>query len=396
MKPETAPGVLPAVVQEPRMRLLVDKRQLLADTERLQGLLDEYCRFLATIGAAAEWTGRAQLLLRRHGQFLDEARLSLQTLELAAAVVRRVLALRPGEAVAVPSRDVRASSVRNAGGPVPPAAEAARHLIAQINALSKHAPLAIQERLRFLLHGLLRFLELLPRPDPQRMEQVLSEINVLTSNRESRQTVREVARLARDVYNSINALSQDLPLELLEESSEGASEAVRKLRGVIERLEQTATRNLDQLEQLEQVQAGDAPELDALRDSVKRIQQRVATLKHRHPAHAEALERVLERLGNEVAGAVMQLSQSQARQAESMLQLVSNQSFQDLTGTTLEKIIAFVESMQMRLIAVLERYRTVLGLLPADAAPAAPAPASAHKAEATQDQVDELLSKFGF
>ena len=107
---------------------------------------------------------------------------------------------------------------------------------------------------------------------------------------------------------------------------------------------------------------------------------------------------MLERLGNEVAAAAMQLTRSEARQGEAMLQLVSNQSFQDLTGTTLQKIIAFVESVQLRLIAVLERYRTVLGPLPAESAPAPAETAAtvAPKEGATQDQVDALLSKLGF
>ena len=386
------------------MRLLVDKRQLLADTERLGGLLEEYCRFLATIGKDAEWAKRAQWLLRRHGQILDQAWLSLQTLDLAAALVRRVLVLRPGENLAVPTRDRQRSPARGSESHAGPAGESARHLVAQINALSKRAPIAYQEQLRFLLGSLQRFLELPPAPDPRGTEELLSEINAITSNRASRRLVREVARLARDVYNSINAMSQDLPMDVLVESSQGASEAVRKLRGVIQRLEQTASQNLDQLERLDRVQAADAPELDALHGGARRIEKRLAELKLRHPAHAQALERVQERLGNEVAAAAMQLSHSHARQAEAMLQLVSNQSFQDLTGATLEKIIAFVESVQMQLIAVLERYRPVLepgqpetvAAPPASVAPAVSKDSAVSKDNATQDQVDELLSKFGF
>jgi len=382
------------------MRLLVSKRQLLADTLALQGLLDEYCQFLGTIGSDAEWPGRAQRLLRRHGQFLEQAKLSLQTLELAAALLRHLLGLRPGETLAVPTRDPAAARAPAAGRRTQPwpGSEDAPRLIAQINALSKHAPVAIQEKLRFLLNGLLRFLEMLPAPDPERMEQVLSEINLLSSNRESRHLVREVARLARDVYNSINALSDGLPLDLLEESSEGVSEAVRKLRSVIGRLEQTASQNLDQLERLGTVQVEDARHLGAVQESARHVQRRLAELRERHPAHAQAIDGIADRLGNEVAGPITHLLLTEERQSERMMQLISSQSFQDLTGATLKKIIAFVESMQMQLLEVLERYRTVLNMAQEDLQirPAERAQPAAAKSEASQDQVDQILAKFGF
>ncbi len=384
------------------MRLIVEKRQLLADAVRLQGLLDEYCAFLPTIGSDSEWTGRAQLLLRKHGQFLDQTRLSLQSLELAAALVRRVLALRPGEYIAVPisdsGRDRQAAPVEDSGRRDRHGQEEVGRVIAQINALSNRAPLAIQQKLRFLLNGLQRFLDLLPNPDPEPLNQVLAEINLLTSSRESRHLVREVARLARDVYNSVNAMSEGFPVETLVESTEGVSEAVRKLRSVIQRLEQAANQNLDQLERLSAVQAEDAIAAGAAGQSLKRILHLLAALKSRHPSHAKGLDGVLDRLGNEAAAPLMHLSLAYQRQAETTLQLVSSQSFQDLTGATLKKIIAFIESLQLQLLAVLERYRSVLSLAQADEAlrPGEPAQQPAPRQEASQDQVDQLLSQFGF
>lgn len=384
------------------MRLIVEKRQLLADAVKLQGILDEYCAFLSTIGSDSEWTSRAQLLLRKHGQFLDQTRVSLQSLELAAALVRRILALRPGEYVAVPSsdsaRDRQAVHVEHLDRRDWHEQEEVGRVIAQINALSNRAPLAIQQKLRFLLNGLQRFLELLPHPDPEQMDQVVAEINLLTSNRESQHLVREVARLARDVYNSLNAMSEGFPVETLVESTEGVSEAVRKLRSVIQRLEQAANQNLDQLERLSAVQEQDDAAAGAAGQGLKKILRRLATLKTRHPSHAEGLDGVLDRLGNEAAGPVMHLSLAYQRQAETTLQLVSSQSFQDLTGATLKKIIAFIESLQLQLVAVLERYRSVLSLAHPEAAlrPGEPAPQPTPGPEASQDQVDQILSQFGF
>jgi chemotaxis regulatin CheY-phosphate phosphatase CheZ len=383
------------------MRLLVGKKELLADVLKLQGLLNQYCGFVEGIEPGNEWTGGAQQLLRNHVQFLEQARISLQTLELASALVRHVLGLRPGDTMAIPSRARRGNGAapEAADGESPwPKAEDFRHLIAQINALSRHAPIAIQERLRFLLHGLMRFVDMLPQSSPERLEEVLTEINLLTSNRESRHLVREVARLARDVYNSVQAVSDGLPLETLEETSEGASEAVRKLRSVIQRLERAASQNLDQLEKVTALQSEDAHTLGASLEAARRIQSDLAKMKAAHPETAAAVDGILERMGNEVGGTIMRLSIGFEQQNDKIMQQMSNQSFQDLSGATLKKIIAFVESVQLELLAVLDRYRSVLNLVQTDMGIVPveqPAPAKP-QAEASQDQVDSLLAKFGF
>src|SRR5579863_9888137 len=215
---------------DPKMRLVVGKKQLLADVVQLQGLLDQYCGFLSTIQPGVDWSAGAQQLLRGHVQFLEQARISIQSLELAAALIRHILEMRAGDALAIPTRGVDPSNGSADlrflhGGKLEP--EELRHLIAQVNSLSGYAPIAFQERLRFLLNGLLRFLEMVSRANAESIDEVLSEINLLTSNRESRHLVREVARLARDVYNSVKEVSDGLPLETLEETTEGASEAVR-------------------------------------------------------------------------------------------------------------------------------------------------------------------------
>jgi chemotaxis regulatin CheY-phosphate phosphatase CheZ len=383
------------------MRLLVGKKQLLADFYALKGLLDQYCGFLDAIGPGSDWPGSAQQLLRNHVQFLEQARISLQSLELAVALIRHILALRPGDTLAIPTRSPEAADGAGeaafAAGTWPHSTDF-RHLVAQINSLSRRAPVAMQERLRFLLHGLLRFLETFPDESPERREEVLSEINLLTSNRESRHLVREVARLARDVYNSVQAVSDGLPIDMLQESTEGASEAVRKLRSVIQRLEAAASQNLDQLERVETIQTQDARSLGEIQTAARRIQQDLARMKAAHPDAASAVDRILERMGNEAGATIMQLSLGFEQQSEKILQQVSNQSFQDLSGATLKKTIALVESVELRLLAVLDRYRSVLSLVQNDMAlsPGEPAAPVQPKTEASQDQVDQLLAQYGF
>jgi chemotaxis regulatin CheY-phosphate phosphatase CheZ len=386
---------------DPKMRLVVGKKQLLADVVQLQGLLDQYCGFLSTIQPGVDWSAGAQQLLRGHVQFLEQARISIQSLELAAALIRHILEMRAGDALAIPTRGVDPSNGSADlrflhGGKLGP--EELRHLIAQVNSLSGYAPIAFQERLRFLLNGLLRFLEMVSRANAESIDEVLSEINLLTSNRESRHLVREVARLARDVYNSVKEVSDGLPLETLEETTEGASEAVRKLRSVIQRLEKAASENLDQLEKVEAIQHEDIQLLSSAQGASRSAQQDLAKMKAACPEATDEVDRILERMGNEVGGTLMQLTAGYERQSEMILQQVSNQSFQDLSGATLKKIISFVESVQMQLLGVLDRYRSVLSLVQNDLGvrPSDTAPQIKPKTEASQDQVDQLLAQYGF
>jgi chemotaxis regulatin CheY-phosphate phosphatase CheZ len=381
------------------MRLLVDKRQLLADTVHLQGLLEEYCAFLPTIAPGTDWVTAAQQMLRRHGRYLDQARLSLQTLEIAAALIRHILSLRPGEYFAIPmSAPERAVGARREGEPGQSwiGTEETRHVIARINGLAKHAPIAIQERLRFLLNGLLRFLEALPGQDPAALDGALSEINLLTSNREGRRLVREIARMAREVYESLGAMSDTLPLELLTESSQGISEAVRRVRSVIGRLEQAASENLDRLEAVVESQSAESQRLAVALQDARRLQRGLAEVKRRYPQHTTALDRILETLGNEVASTTMHLSVRYSQQDATLLRLISNQSFQDLTGVTLQKIVAFIESLQMQLLSILERYQAVLSVAESELAARPAPPAPSRSGESSQDEVDSLLAKFGF
>jgi chemotaxis regulatin CheY-phosphate phosphatase CheZ len=399
-----------------KIRLLVPKHELLADTAKLHGLLEQYCGFLDTIAPGASWTEAAQQLLRNHVQFLEQSRISIQSLELAAALIRHVLDLRPGDTLAIPvrtDRDVNPGFAADSTGRAPSwpdgpdswrgsvlTAAHARHAIAQINALSRNAPIAIHERLRFLLNGLLRFLEMQPDPDPNDLEQVLSEINLLTSDRESRHLVREVAKLTRDVYNSVKSVSDGLPLETLLETTDGATEAVRKLHSVIQRLEEAATQNLDQLEKVGAALSTDSQAVASVQAAARHVQLALAKAKAAHPEIAEALDPILDRLGNDVGSALMQVALTFDRESELVMHQVAHQSFQDLSSATLKRIIAFVESTQMELLAVLNRYRDVLKLVESDGtlrqSTPIPTPTAAPDSEASQDEVDRLLAEHGF
>jgi len=389
------------MTQEPKIRLVIAKQQLLADLKHIKVLVDEYCQLLAAGPSPEALPEKAQELLARHGLQLQESNLSLQTLDLVAAVLRQVFSLQPGERVSWIMGDGHASAEAE------PAASAASHpllatpqthreLIAQINALACNAPLAMQEKLRFLLGCLMRLLDALPQGTAPQLDELLTEVNMLTSNRESQNLVREIAILARHVANTINTLSEELPADLLEESASGISEAASKMRGVIQRLEQVANTNLDALEHLSSGQADLERSIGTLEAGLKTTHEKLQRLLESHPEQAEALQAMWERLTTQVAAATVNLRESNTRHSQLYLSLMSNQGFQDLTGQTLKKIIAFVESLQTKLVQVLEQYRDVLTLSQTPKPTKEPAAPGSQKTQQSQDQVDNLLANLGF
>lgn len=381
-----------------KIRVVVSKRQLASDLRVLSGLLQEYGAFLAALDPPGDWAENARRLLKRHWDQLDRAKVSLQSLDLVGAVIRQVLALQPGKRILfseIETPAVTRGATEAAAQPPPP--QDFRALAAEMAGLLSNAPLAMQEKLRFLLGSLLRLVNQISSQDLGRLEEMLSEINLLTSSRESQSLVREIALLAREVYDSIQAMSEGLPLEALTESTEGASEAVRKLNGVMKRLEEAASQNLDQIEALIRQLEGDQAVAEGLTQALRAAQQRLAELKAAHPQSAQALERIQTRLSDEVGAAAMQLRMRNAATSERYLALLSSQGFQDHTGATLRRIVGFVEQIQGQLLALLEKYQSVLALHlgPPDLSEEPLVGADTPGARQSQDEVDRLLAKLG-
>jgi len=385
---------------EPKIRLVVSKHQLAADLDSLTAVVAEYGAFLAALDPPSDWAVDARRLLKSHWERLHHAKVALQSLDLVGAVIRQVLALQPGKRIVVNLMDAPGGTATLPAAPRPSVTtpENFRALAADIAGLMQHAPLAMQEKLRFLLGSLLRLVSQVPENDTERLEELLSEINLLTSSRESQSLVREIALLAREVYDSIQAMSEGLPIEALSESTEGTSDAVRKLNGVMQRLEQAASQNLDQVEAMLKKLEGDPRTVDGVILALKSAQQRLAELKVSHPRHVDALDGIQNRLSDGVGSVAMQLRVRIGTTSERYLGLLASQGFQDHTGSTLRRIIQFVETLQAQIVTLLEKYQSVLALHlgPPDLSETPPAePAQTAKSQ-SQDDVDALLAKLGF
>jgi chemotaxis protein CheZ len=228
----------------------------------------------------------------------------------------------------------------------------------------------------------------------------VARINAATANVQSRSLLREIAIITRDVYNTLQSVSEELALDALSDSSGGITEAVQRLNSVVARLDDAATQNLDSLERVNAICRAEAARFGGVIRSLRDAQKRLMQIKVQHPALEAGLTALQARLSDEVGAPVMTLQHDMGLAIDQHLELISNQSFQELTGRTLRRIIAFVETLEADLFNLLNQYR------PADRTPrpdsrplqgpAGQAAPPGEERSQTQHDVDQLLGELGF
>jgi len=377
------------------MKVVVGKQQLSRELRHIHTVMTEYEAFLRASPTLPDWETRAIDLVRSHEVRLDRAKVTLRTMGLVSAMIRELLARVPRTELTFTPL-ARSEPAPAEGADAGDRSGKLEALVDQLHGLAQHAPLALQEKIRILLSSIQTLFVSLIEGDQELTDETMDQINLLTSSRESRNLIREIAVIAREIYDSLNAVSDDLPLDDLTESTEGISEAVRKLKSVISRLEDSANQNLDALEASASRAKDEQSNTDGVLGGLRDVQQRLGELKLSHPAAAQALAALQDKLGDGVGSPMMLLQSRTEANRESYVSMMANQSFQDLTGQTLKKTIAFIENLQLQLMELLERYRPMFGLSTPTAASKALESSKDGPDRQSQDQVDSLLADLGF
>ena len=394
----------------PTIKVVVQKKQLLEDLNSLDGLMAEYSEFLHRGDGDESWEDDAISLLRSHHHFLSNANVSLRVIDLVSAIMRELLEKLKVEELTVKLNPLApgAGSVSRAtmfGASVEEGVQIFEELIARVNGLARNAPIAMQEKIRYLLLSILNLLKCAVNSDRDGADNTMTQINLLTSSRESQTLVREIAMIARDIYNTLNSLSDGIPvLDTLTESTDGISDAAKKLKAVVVKLEEAAFGNLDYLETLTNHVRDDEETCERILEGLRKSQHILGELKASHPEKAEHLAALQDKLGDQIGGGVMMLRTRLHENSETYLSLTANQGFQDLTGQTLKKTIHFIEDLELQLMQLLQKYKPLLefsaemGGATDDAeqgeqeAVSAPEPIVSQ----TQDDVDKMLADLGF
>ncbi|MCZ6841266.1 MAG: protein phosphatase CheZ [SAR324 cluster bacterium] len=391
---------------EPTIKVIVDKKQLLEDLSNLEGMMSEYNQLLTREEGEEDLESDALAMIRSHQQYLANAKVSLKVIDMVSAVMRGLLDRMEVDELSLklnPKAGPARTALVEAGADVtgPGGVEILEQLVARVNSVAQNAPLAMQEKIRYLLLSSLNLFKGAVANDKEGIDDAINQINLLTSTRESQNLVKAIAIIARDVYNTLNYMSDEIPiLDTLTESSDGISEAARKLKAVVGRLEEAAFANLDYLELLSGRLKEDAEVCERVQDGLRKSQQILGELKANHPGQADALTSLQNKLGDQIGSGILLMRNQIQENSGTYMSLTANQGFQDLTGQTLKKTIEFIEDLEMQLVQILKKYKPMFS--PAAGLAAAPAEQTLEQGPdpqgitQNQDEVDDLLAALGF
>lgn len=379
-------------------RIVVEKGQLLAEFDQLARLLLHYGAILGESDDSEGWEDSAVQRLRKEQALPARMRFSLGTVDLAVALLKEVLSRITVEEITF--LDNHPESLQPLGHTSAEAVDDPLRLVSWINACAGSAPLDLRERLGQLLGAVRDIFQHLMAADSQAIESDMGHINLITANPYTQNLVREIAIITRDVLSTLQSVTEGLPLDSLTESSGGIVDAIDKLNSVIQRLDAAAAANLDSLEALLRSSEQGKEELAGAIDGLRKSQAALTALKKRRPELSEQVDAIQEQLSDAVGGSVMTLWHHEGQNPDIYMELISNQSFQELNSRTLRKIISFTEGLESKLRELLVQFRPELALQPARASSlqgmAADDEPAASGTQQTQEQVDGLLDELGF
>ena len=236
------------------------------------------------------------------------------------------------------------------------------------------------------------------RQDWSDVSLIIRHINLITTTSKSQGVVREVAQIAREIYNSLNEFSRDLSFEELSQATQDIPDAVVKLNSVIKRLEEFANASLDKLEQLTADALDDEQVISSALTALANCEQELEALALAEPALAEELVQVNGELRKEVRERLKNFAAHRQQSRNEYMTLISSMSFQDLSGQTLKKVIGFIEGLQGTLMSLITRHQVGAArpARPPDAVPTEGPDPGKGRAPLSQGNVDKMLADLGF
>jgi chemotaxis protein CheZ len=388
----------------PARPLVLPRAELLAALGVLRTLCREYRELHAHIWEDDAPGGQARALLARHRALAAGEGAPFAALGAAGALLdfmvdrlhtQRLVFHLPRAAAARPQGDGEAMlALAERLGELQGPLEA---LASRVFALAQSAPGLGGPRAQRVLYPVAALFKAILRQDWADAELVLNHLNMVTTSRDNHALVEQIGRLVRSIYNSLNEISASVPIAALTNVSEEIPDAVQKLGSVIAELEDGANRNLDLLEALTgQVQTA-RQTLEDARQALAGCEAELAALARSEPAAAPALEALRAELQHDAAQRLEAFGESLQQCHDRYMTLFANQSYQDLTGQTLKKVIAFIEGLQYQLIQVISKGsgRSTVAEPAASHDAAIQAGPDAHN-RLSQERVDSMLAELGF
>ncbi len=201
-----------------------------------------------------------------------------------------------------------------------------------------------------LLEEITNFMNVISQGDYEKADQIMSSI----IQKSQSDLFKEVGKVARKLHDSLKSFREALDPRLKEMATEQMPRAVDQLQMVINKTEEAANKTMEIVEKY-------ILKMDDLANHVREIQGPEASVKY------------LKEFKNSLE--------------DDLTEILTTQSFQDLTGQVLKKVITLVGDLEVELLKLI----TTFGLKFEEKKTV-----SKEVEKVTQDDVDDLLKEFGF
>ena len=214
------------------------------------------------------------------------------------------------------------------------------------------------------LNGVEQLLEALSRGHLSQAEDALRKLGA-----EQESTLyQRVGELTRTLHNALSDFRRSLDSSSVTMHSTNIPDAANKIEAVMRMTQKSAETTLECVEE----------QSDIVRKALEELHELEGRFKSASPPSVQALQLYLSSLTPRIA-----------RLGDLGDQVLMAQSFQDLTGQSLQKVLRLVSELEKSLIGLVEFFG-------APAAPEPPPEEEAPSGQMNQDEVDDVLSKFGF
>lgn len=276
--------------------------------------------------------------------------------------------------------------------------------------LTRYAPFSSKEKTRQVLRTIAELFKSIIRKDNEGVLSQVTALHHLTATKESYFLINDIGRVTREIYNSLQEFSDHLPIEELDANlKDQVPDAITKLNMVIKRTEDAANNTLDDVENLLDKNAEEQEKIQTSIQKLTKIEDKIIQLQKDNPEISDDLTSLLTEVKEDIHSNIQSRTETLMAEEAIYIQIMSNQSFQDLTGQTLKKIISFIEGLELNLVEILQKYsgmskegeQPVAAVAVEDKADpdeiVLQGPQDVGSPKATsQEDIDKLLANFGF
>ncbi len=232
-----------------------------------------------------------------------------------------------------------------------------REIEEKIYYLARLLPPHNVDKIRLLLKAISSFFKSIVRKDIDDMDSHINHMHHLTASKESYFVINDIGRMVRDIYNSLEDFSAHVKIEDIEPNIVNEMpDAIDKLKLVIKRMEDSANSTLDNVESLLESNSKHLRENEDLLNQCEAIERQLQDIKNNDSDVEAKIETILDTLKSSMHKNLTERSALLKKEETIYFDIISNQSFQDITGQTLKKIIGFIEQLEFNLLQILQKY----------------------------------------